>query len=260
MVPLYVEQLDKLYLVDNSPQKPEAIIAQLTTNPKIVYVSMHGNQGIAAALNKALDLAIADGFDWLLTMDQDSQFTENGFADYVSQLPRVLAQEQHVYGLCVTTLDDKERWPTFSQTASCITSGMILNTDFARKAGGFRTDFFIDEVDLEFCYRCNRLCGTLIRYGRPIMHHQLGDSFHPRLLGHTFGTMNEKYLRWYYIMRNRLYVMQAYPEVRLSYGIATLKALIKIVLFEPDKYRKLRYACRGLCDFLRGKKGGLPAC
>ena len=36
---------------------------------------MHGNKGIAAALNAALNKASEQGIDYLLTMDDDSYFT-----------------------------------------------------------------------------------------------------------------------------------------------------------------------------------------
>ena len=43
---------------------------------KIKYIKLHENKGIAYALNKGAKEAIAQGFDWLLTLDQDSQITK----------------------------------------------------------------------------------------------------------------------------------------------------------------------------------------
>ncbi len=74
----YINDIEKLYLVDNSENKNHDLINKIMSiSDKCIYVDNNGNQGIAHALNVGARLAIENGADWLLTMDQDTSFSEN---------------------------------------------------------------------------------------------------------------------------------------------------------------------------------------
>lgn len=73
----YYNSLDKLYVVDNSEVPSEKLLLKLKKSfSKVEYHHLENNQGIAKALNVAASRAFEEGFDWLLTMDQDSQASE----------------------------------------------------------------------------------------------------------------------------------------------------------------------------------------
>ncbi|MER3463640.1 MAG: hypothetical protein C4329_03655, partial [Chitinophagaceae bacterium] len=49
----------------------------------LTYLHDGENRGIAARLNQACKLAIQEGFAWLLTMDQDSFFSDQMLDQYL---------------------------------------------------------------------------------------------------------------------------------------------------------------------------------
>lgn len=155
----YVEGLSRLYVMDNSQVTSETLRESLARWPQVVYIPMGGNKGIAAACNRALDLAAEDGMEWLLTMDQDSSFMQGGFADFTAHLSEAEATYPRMYAYAATNSCDDNKSSengSFSTPVKAITSGMIVNVAMARQAGGFDEDYFIDYVDYEFCYRCVR--------------------------------------------------------------------------------------------------------
>lgn len=162
-VATYAEGLGRLYVVDNSPVPNTELVKALEAWPQVRYVPMDGNQGISRAANRVLELAAADGYDWLLTMDQDSQFMPGGFADFAAHLPEAQARYPHMYAYCATNTSDiiREVTEMFSTPETGITSGMIVDVSKARQVGGFDEDYFIDYVDHEYCYRCVRGGGLL---------------------------------------------------------------------------------------------------
>ena len=68
----YLSDLDKLYIIDNTPNKDNKQV--IPSSNKIVYLPQDDNVGVATALNIGAKKAINDKYNWLLTMDQDSIF------------------------------------------------------------------------------------------------------------------------------------------------------------------------------------------
>lgn len=79
----YASYSDIIYVVDNSPE--EAISNREIANSigKCVYIYNGNKGGIAGAQNKACWQAIKDGYEWLMTMDQDSIFEPEQIKAYM---------------------------------------------------------------------------------------------------------------------------------------------------------------------------------
>ncbi len=73
----YINYLDILYLVDNTPiinhKDHDSLLRRF---PEIEILSFGKNIGIAAALNLGIKEGLKNNYSWLLTMDQDSSFDE----------------------------------------------------------------------------------------------------------------------------------------------------------------------------------------
>ena len=65
---VYLNEVDRLYLVCNSANIPKVSLSK-----KITYIYNSSNYGIAKSLNIAAYQAIKDGYEYLLTLDQDSK-------------------------------------------------------------------------------------------------------------------------------------------------------------------------------------------
>src|SRR6478672_2125189 len=72
----------KCYIIDNT-DSPNEISSRIKSLPGISYLQDGENRGISIRLNEVCKLAIKDGFDWLLTMDQDSFFDDNSLSQYL---------------------------------------------------------------------------------------------------------------------------------------------------------------------------------
>lgn len=66
--------MDRLILVDNGSNNKEEIQSgiQNFNTDKILYIDLHKNKGIAAALNVIAESTESCGVKWVLTLDQDT--------------------------------------------------------------------------------------------------------------------------------------------------------------------------------------------
>ena len=72
----YITEIEKLYIIDNSKDNHNNLLADYKYQNKCEYISLHKNLGLAYALNVGCKKAIKDSFDYVLTMDQDSIFVK----------------------------------------------------------------------------------------------------------------------------------------------------------------------------------------
>lgn len=253
----YAPFLSRLYVIDNSEVENNSLIEKIKKQYNIHYIKHGENLGISYSLNEALRLSQGK-YQWLLTMDQDSKFYKDSLKAYSETVDTM---EKDVYGICPTyehpeRVGKEDDVPgSFEVIEKCITSGNLINVDMALACGGFDENLFIDEVDSEFCYRCNRYGYRLLKYNKNILLHSIGHPIPINVLGFHFTALNESPIRQYYIFRNRCYVATHYPETRKELFVVTLKWIIKIILAEPNKMKKLTYAWRGIVDFKKNRFG-----
>jgi rhamnosyltransferase len=254
----YAHQLDKLYLVDNS-ETPSVLIKEAVQKEFnfVEYFHLPHNQGIAKALNTAASKAFAQGFTWLLTMDQDSRASSNmigrmltGYEEY----------QMHEIGILAPRyLQQTDKFPTplsgLEEVDVVITSGNLLNLEAYAKVGPFREDFFIDYVDHEYCLRLKLAHYKIIVNNSVVLYHELGDSQSHLLFGHKVISSHHNSLRRYYITRNRLSVLKVFktdfPEYYKQQRLLNMKEIIKLLLFEKDKLSKIRSVFWGYLDYRR---------
>ena len=77
---LYKEYVAHVIVVDNSETDNSAL---LHNDPKVTYIPLMQNYGIAAALNRGCEAAQKNGVQWVLTMDQDSRWDQQSVQEYV---------------------------------------------------------------------------------------------------------------------------------------------------------------------------------
>lgn len=249
--------LDKIYVVDNSSQ--EHLIGQ---NDNIVYYNKKENMGVAKALNIGCQLAIKDGFNWLLTMDQDSVFnkeTINKLCEYIEK--NDMSKTYIVSPWLNTKLLEEKPKEEISHPFDVMTSGSIMNLDLYEKIGGFKEWLFIDGVDIAYCYDGNRLGYRIDRLNNVCIDHTLGDIKIHKILWKTFLCTNHNYIRKYYMQRNYCYLREEYKNDGYNFDnmpIAFKGIIFRIIFFEDDKIRKIRNVIRGRRDYKKGIKGKYP--
>lgn len=248
----YIDFVDKLWIIDNTPNEIKLKINK--TN--IEYKKLYKNFGIATALNIAAREAIKEGYDWLLTMDQDSIFEEKSLEKLLITLGGVdkkkvgilspfhkITKESNVYQ---NRLQEKE---------VAMTSGNLLNLNIYQKIGGFLEKLFIDEVDHEYCYRLNSYGYKIFQDNRVNLIHELGNIREYKILFKNIVVTNHSSLRRYYISRNMIYIIKNYRKKRLKYLFKLFISFIKIILFEKNKIEKIKAIFLGVKDGIFEKYG-----
>jgi rhamnosyltransferase len=254
-------QVERVFAVDNSESPSSDVIERLTVVGNVIYLPLRQNVGIARALNMGAELAVKDGYDLLLTMDQDSRAKP----DMVARLLECAgAGEGKAAGIVAPfhlTRAVRRAPPEtdYSEVMTPMTSGCFLSLNAWQEVGPFRDDFFIDFVDNEYCLRLRRNGYRVVRANRAILEHAVGDITR---YGPLIAT-NHSPLRRYYKTRNRFVVFREYLTTFPGHCLFDLVRLVKeigsIILFEQEKWTKLMMMWQGASDFRHGKMGKFEA-
>ena len=263
----FVERLAKLrrqfaavYWVDNTPGA--AVGSKHLSDLDVDYISQGVNSGLGTALNTGCAAALRDGFEWVVTFDQDSDIA----ADFLGQ--QIAAWQESdssafIMGCNYSAGDnvDKPRFREGDYMVVCktvITSGCLMCLPVWDDLGRFRDDYFIDGIDHEICLRGRSKGLVVSRHGRVLMKHRIGErSANYRILPYLHTPV-----RKYYSMRNGTQNILRYATSEPLWAVrksATLAWEVVIaLLFEPDRRRKMRAMFRGLRDGLTSRMGAAP--
>lgn len=259
-----VGQVTTLVIVDNTPDELTLSSAFKKNWGNTVHlIANHANKGIAFALNQGLKFAADARYEWLLTLDQDTQC----LPDMVETLLAVAAACPFKPMVIGSNYYDPQNsrtkvpigdTPSFLEQKTTITSGSLVDVTRAVAIGGFKDDYFIDQVDHEFCLRA-RAHGYRVVIGRkPTMNHSVGLSGGARLP--LLGVLpNHPPVRKYYIARNTLVTVARYwhaePLWCLKRIIKLLLGGLEMVTLETQKCNKAAAFVDGFVDALRGRMG-----
>lgn len=253
----YLNDVDVLYVLDNNEKINSEISIELSEYHNVEYINFGDNLGISAAFNCALKKARKEGYEFLLTMDQDSMFLPGMLSRHkklLSKYETMHPKEVATYSINYDTNFDSPEGGA-RQIHVTITSGSIIPVELAIQLGGFDEDLFIDEVDTEFCYRLEKAGYKIIEFPDIIMKHSLGNRTYHYFLGCKYNTLNHNAIRKYYITRNKIYMIKKYPSLKKVYFKEIIKMIIKILLVESDKKRKIYYIKQGIIDGITGHMG-----
>ncbi len=252
----YLNQIEKLYVIDNTPE----VKSYKFNNSKIIYIKNNQNLGIAYALNLAAEFAIKENYKYLLMMDQDSFANEN----FVEKLMNGFNYNKNVALVSPLIIHKnnqhlKENKNQFSRIDVAMTSGSILKIDVYREVGKFLNEFFIDYVDNEYCLRLKSKNYEVIQVNSAELLHELGSAIPSNFLFQKVYPTNHPPLRLFYRSRNRLFVYKKYflkyPNYVLNDILIWIKEILKIILYEKSKKEKIKMSLRGVIYFIRNKFG-----
>lgn len=256
----YSKDLDKIYIIDNSEREVESV-NNIKALVKANYIKERSNIGISRALNKAAELAVNDGYKFLLTMDQDSKASTNMLSNMIEFLNSINFNEIailspfHKY----ENYERKQKKNNAEEVLVVPTSGNILNLEAYKSIGNFLDFLFIDYVDIEFCLRARKLGYKVIQLNNIILKHPLGNLTERGFLSRRIAVTNHPPIRLYYRIRNRIYVIKRYFFVFPVYIFSVLKMIVgdifKVIIYESDKKRKISAVITGLRDGIMNKFG-----
>ncbi len=252
----YIDDIDILYVMDNSKSENSK---RLPKTKKIVYLFNGDNLGIAAPLNKAADLARKEGYLWLLTLDQDTHF-KKGVLNSLKQ--EILKLDTSSVGIVTpwhkTKLKIEKPKEKIDYPLDVMTSGNLVNLKIHEKLNGFKEWLFIDGVDIEYCLNLRKNNYRVVRFNELEIDHQLGDISYHNFFGKQLLVTNHSAVRRYYQCRNYLYIKDMYYDVDKEFCQTLVKYktyILTILLYEKNKFSKLKFFYKGYRDYRRGKRG-----
>jgi GT2 family glycosyltransferase len=164
----------KILMYDNTPngRQPHSL-------PDYVeYVPAKQNDGLAGAYNYALGIAETEGFDWLLTLDQDSRVPVS-ILPRLAALARSLQGNEQVVAIVPHLLEDaKSISPLYvgywrpskipqgfsglpDREICAMNSAATWRVAYLREVGGFDSRFWLDYLDYAM-HRCAFRAGKLV--------------------------------------------------------------------------------------------------
>ena len=262
----------KIIIVDNgSIEEKRKDISSIKDidNERIEIIFNEENLGIATALNIGVREALKQGFNWILTMDQDSKaskdMVEKMFEVYnnIDEKERksILSIFPNFVDKRIQSIEENSVMNTYEYVDADITSGNLVKAEVFDKVGFFDDSLFIDLVDTDFCMRLNEKNIKMIKVRDAILYHSLGESQSVKSIFGKFNTSNHSALRRYYMTRNRFYIWEKYKDLN-SFTLNRDKKLfkkefIKIILGEKDKVNKIKMVFKGYKDYKKGIRGKL---
>ncbi|WP_433779238.1 glycosyltransferase [Flavobacterium anhuiense] len=262
IVSSYIENVDMIYLIDNSVNFNENLSKELDES-KFQYLSNGDNLGIAKALNIGCQMALKDGFRWVLTMDQDSNFLNFDKREVISFIEE--NEDSKIALYFPTYLIGETEYDKFliedNEPIVVMTSGNIIDLNIYTLVNGFDEELFIDYVDTDYCLKLKTSGFKISHVSNFKLRHELGNSRYVNFFNKKVLITNHSHIRRYYITRNRFYVMSRYRKKSKIFFKSELKVfvneLIKIFFFESNKILKIKSIFKGYIDFRNKKYGKL---
>ena len=257
----YINYVEKVYIIDNSAVSTVRQLYPLAGNSKIVFIHNGKNEGIAKRLNQACELAINEGFEYLLTMDQDSYFDGLAIRNYFNCI-EAFPNKTNISMFGINHEETTSNMDcAYAKTSFLITSGSVVNLNAYKHIGPFDENLFIDFVDTEYCFRSILKGFEIIQLPGIFMHHSLGETFEKRSLKSLKKTKRSFHsaLRLYYMTRNYFYINSKYKQqFRKELSVLKTDLLNRIknkLLYNSNRYTTFRYLVKAVKDYRKNNMG-----
>lgn len=229
-----VSQLNKetdFLVIDNGSAAIDELAASIMVYRRCIeLIRLSENQGLAKALNRGIDWARSRNYEYVFLFDQDSslcdlfikrmvdahieasRFSEKGIAAIGPRIlnPQTLRQTPF-------KLFSKIIWRSDRSFAGqekhfiadfLITSGSLLTLKCIDDVGDMKESYFIDNVDLEWCFRAKSLGFDLVGTDAAVLYHAIGErSSNPLVKSGLIAQHNPS--RTYFSSRNRIHLYGA---------------------------------------------------
>lgn len=221
-------------VIDNGSADIERLAESITVYQRCQeLLRLDDNVGLARALNIGIDWARERGCDYVFLFDQDSspcdlfvsrmikacrdvaEFSERPVAAIGPRIINPQTMRQTPFKLFNRLLRRSDRVyagaGAFFHADFLITSGTLLVVESVATIGAMKESYFIDNVDLEWCFRAKSMGYEIIGTDRAVLYHAIGErSANPLVRAGIMAQHNPS--RTYYSSRNRIHLY------RMSYS------------------------------------------
>ena len=241
----FFNRVDKILVWENTLKNADKY-RYIQESTKLEYCG-DGLNSISRALNYAWKYANQYGFDYLLTMDQDSLWVN--FDYFLSRTVNNIYAPFGIYGPCV---NDKVYENEF-YNHDLITSGMLVPVSILNEIGGYNECFRIDGIDTYLCYSVQEKGYGTYSVANCMLKQRFGDFGGTSFAKFSFSTYNYSSIRLYEIFKSQIIIMRRFKtdaNYKKAFRIRIRKWPIKILLAENDKWNKLKAIFKGVKDGL----------
>jgi len=252
-------QVGKIIIVDNDSEDQSLVtIANSMKKNAVCLLQNKQNEGIAKALNQGIRLAGEMGFDWVITFDQDTKPFNNIIAT-ISEVYTLYPDKQKIGAIGANFSNANSGWhchikdqKKYCERDYLITSGCLLSMNAFYEIGGFREDFFIDNVDLEYSLRLKRYGKISLITKKSGMNHQVGNPKTKRFFGFNMVSSNHNSHRRYFMARNHIILSKEYlfknPYFITKTNFFFILSLFQILLLENNRKTKILASLKGIIN------------
>jgi rhamnosyltransferase len=267
-------QVGHVLIVDNGSGEPtRRELNRLTASDSVTVILNERNEGLARAFNQAVQWARGGGFQWILTLDHDSEATP-GMVDELVRGYEALERAgiRNVGILAASPFDrniqhylyfpPRENGGLPVYDGEVISSGSLIWLRVFDIVGLFNEDLFIYFVDVDFCKRLVRSGFGAYICPEAVFLHQEGLKKRHRFLWIDAWYDHYGKVARYYITRNTIYLMKKRLLSRSDLRVLIRRLWIdhrNILLFDEERFSVLWFSLRGLIDGIRGKVGPMDS-
>ena len=259
------KQVSQVIVVDNSIKKNNAnFFSDKNLNEYVSIIRNGKNLGLGFALNQGVNFAKSLGFTYVILFDQDSEVYENTISMMCKISMSIEDQSVGMLGAAYKSMpDSKSSVISYVKKKSIITSGSLVPISLFENVGEFRSDYFIDCIDSEFCLRLRKNGYSIYQTSTNLLKHAVGHPINHKIFGLRFLSTRHSADRRYYIARNHLVMLREYrtmlSKMPLFWFIKTIRRSMYyafiVICFEREKMLKLKAITTGIKDGLFNKMG-----
>lgn len=251
-------QVERVIIVDNASKNVKSLQEVVNKYTNVTLVKNSQNIGFAKALTQVFEWAKSQGFNWVLTLNDDSVVPSNMISEYKkilenqgSLVNQKNAKNSKIAIVCSLLKNRLDGTILHSKCHEdeCITSGSLTSVEAWQEIGGFDEWLEIDGVDFDFSRRLVRAGWKIVECQNVIMEHQIGKARSINLIIKHPIVWNHNANRKYYIARNMQvvdYKMGTYSYVKSLRAV--VRDMIFVALWEKNKFAKIRAMVRGFKD------------
>lgn len=242
----FIDYVDLLLIWHNTPKGDQKSIDLHEYADKVVYLGTGKNEGLGIAYNEGVKYLNDKDYTHIMTMDQDSFFIN--FQNYRYNVEQ---ERDKTVGIMAPPVNNREisKWEPFD-LKNVIQSGSIFSIKMLKEIGLFRSDFFIDQIDVEISYRARINGYKCICYCGCNLIQPMGSQRVAYFGKSQVSISDYPALRRFYFTRNSIFLMKQYNNEysmtdKINFILYEIKSVLKIVLYENDKIDKISALIKG---------------
>ena len=230
-------QVERVIIVDNASKNVKSLQEVVSKYANVTLVKNSQNIGFAKALTQVFEWAKSQGFNWVLTLNDDSVVPSNMISEY----KKILESQGNL-------VNQKNAKNSKIAIVCSLLKNRLDGTILHSKC--HEDEWLeIDGVDFDFSRRLVRAGWQIVECQNVIMEHQIGKARSINLIIKHPIVWNHNANRKYYIARN----MQVVDYKMGTYSYAkSLRAVVRdmifVALWEKNKFAKIRAMIRGFKD------------